>query len=161
MKEVILWGRAGDKEVTETRAEMGRKSENPEPEEFYGAELHLDPSVVKERRESYSSLSDLYGIEIFSDRIHELQEEKKREEAARRSELMEDLSFLPGKKLDEKERKLRERLFLSEGMAYRKEEMKQQSDSGTDAIILPGMLLLFFFLCTGISVFWGRKDRRR
>jgi len=68
---------------------------------------------------------------------------------------------VPGKKLDEKEQKLRERLFLSEGMAYRKEEMKQQSDSGTDAIILPGMLLLFFFLCTGISVFWGRKDRRR
>ena len=131
MKEVILWGRTGDKEVTETRAEMGRKSENPEPEEFYGAELHLDPSVVKERRESYSSLSDLYGIEIFSDRIHE------------------------------KEQELRERLFLSEGMAYRKEEMKQHSDGGTDAIILPGMLLLFFFLCTGISVFWGRKDRRR
>ena len=61
------------------------------PIRVFASDLKLDPDVLKNKNEAYSSITDLYKIPIFSDKYKESIEEKNKQEIYKKEELLNNL----------------------------------------------------------------------
>ena len=61
------------------------------PIRVFASNLDLDPDVLKNKNEAYSSITDLYKIPIFSDKYKESIEEKNRQEIYKKEDLLNNL----------------------------------------------------------------------
>lgn len=121
--------------------------------------IKFDTSVLQEKDETYSSLTDTYGIDLFTDEYEEKvqQIEVKEDQIYQRIEqkLFESNS-MSGK--DEYE-KIQDQLFLYTSSEVKKEEIeKTDSAMGVNIAITGILLILFFFV---FFMFFDEKGKRR
>lgn len=55
------------------------------------SDVNVDPSVLNERSESYSSLTDIYGVEVFTDEFTETAEHYQQEQLEKYRKVEEEI----------------------------------------------------------------------
>lgn len=120
--------------------------------------IQLDPSVLQEQGETYSSLTDTNQIPLFTNNFEEMQEKKqKRDEEIVRT--VKTALFQNEKEhgLNEYER-IQNSLFMNTEIQLKKEEIKEESNQVGTAVAAVGILLIIFFM---FAFSWMEKRRKR
>lgn len=130
------------------------------PIDNINSDVKLDTTVLHEKNETYSSLTDTYGIDLFTNQYEEkvyqvnLKENKIYQEMEKK---LFETDIESGK--DEYE-KVQDQLFLNIGTEVKKEEIKKiDTNLGVNIGITGILLILFFFVF--FLIFDKRRKRRR
>ena len=122
--------------------------------------IEFDTSVLQEKNETYSSLTDTYGIDLFTDQYEEKIEKvhlKEYDAYQKIEKKLFETDLESGK--DEYER-IQDQLFLYTGSEVKKEEIEKEDNAlGVNIAITGIMLILFFFIF--FLIFDKRRKRRR
>ena len=129
-------------------------------EKNINSNIEFDTSVLQEKNETYSSLTDTYGIDLFTDQYEEKIEKvhlKEYEDYKKIEKKLFETDLESGK--DEYER-IQDQLFLYTGSEVKKEEIEKEDNAlGVNIAITGIMLILFFFIF--FLIFDKRRKRRR
>lgn len=120
--------------------------------------IRLDPSVLQEQGETYSSLTDTNQIPLFTNMFEEVQKKKREEEAEALGEVK--TALFQNKKdhgLTEYER-IQNNLFMNTETQLIKEEIEEKSSQAGTAIASAAILLILFFM---LAFSWMEKRRKR
>ena len=108
--------------------------------------IRLDPSVLQEQGETYSSLTDTNQIPLFTNTFEELQKKKREEEAETLGEVK--TALFQNKEdhgLTEYER-IQNNLFINTETQLIKEEIEEKGSQAGTAIASVAILLILFFM---------------
>lgn len=120
--------------------------------------IRLDPSVLQEQGETYSSLTDTNQIPLFTNTFEELQKKKREEEAETLGEVK--TALFQNKKdhgLTEYER-IQNNLFINTETQLIKEEIEEKGSQAGTAIASVAILLILFFM---VAFSWMEKRSKR
>lgn len=120
--------------------------------------IRLDPSVLHEQGETYSSLTDTNQIPLFTNTFEELQK-KKQEADAETLEAVRTALFQSEKDygLTEYER-IQNALFMNTETQLKKEAIEEQGGQAGTAVASAAILLIIFFM---FAFSWMEKRRKR
>ena len=116
--------------------------------------IRLDPSVLQEQGETYSSLTDTNQIPLFTNTFEELQKKKREEEAETLGEVK--TALFQNKEdhgLTEYER-IQNNLFINTETQLIKEEIEEKGSQAGTAIASVAILLILFFM---VAFSWMEK----
>ena len=120
--------------------------------------IRLDPSVLQEQGETYSSLTDTNQIPLFTNTFEELQKKKREEEAETWGEVK--TALFQNKEdhgLTEYER-IQNNLFINTETQLIKEEIEEKGSQAGTAIASVAILLILFFM---VAFSWMEKRSKR
>ena len=120
--------------------------------------IRLDPSVLQEQGETYSSLTDTNQIPLFTNTFEELQKKKREEEAETLGEVK--TALFQNKEdhgLTEYER-IQNNLFINTETQLIKEEIVEKGSQAGTAIASVAILLILFFM---VAFSWMEKRSKR
>ncbi len=120
--------------------------------------IRLDPSVLQEQGETYSSLTDTNQIPLFTNTFEELQKKKREEEAETLGEVK--TALFQNKEdhgLTEYER-IQNNLFINTETQLIKEEIEEKGSQAGTAIASVAILLILFFM---VAFSWMEKRSKR
>lgn len=120
--------------------------------------IRLDPSVLQEQGEIYSSLTDTNQIPLFTNTFEELQKKKWEEEAETLGEVK--TALFQNKEdhgLTEYER-IQNNLFINTETQLIKEEIEEKGSQAGTAIASVAILLILFFM---VAFSWMEKRSKR
>ncbi len=120
--------------------------------------IRLDPSVLQEQGETYSSLTDTNQIPLFTNTFEELQKKKREEEAETLGEVK--TALFQNKEdhgLTEYER-IQNNLFINTETQLIKEEVEEKGSQAGTAIASVAILLILFFM---VAFSWMEKRSKR
>lgn len=125
------------------------KSENTEND------LELNTDIVHNRFKTYNSLSDLYGIQLFTDqRTEEIKQYTQKQE--RKEKDIKENIFVNQSESKEKEDSLVEELF-SERMVIVMNQDYEREMKQEQSLFLAGGIIIFLFF----GIIWGRYFKKR
>ena len=138
-------------------------------EKNINSNIEFDTSVLQEKNETYSSLTDTYGIDLFTDQYEEKIEKvhlKEYDAYQKIEKKLFETDLESGK--DEYER-IQDQLFLYTGSEVKKEEIEKEDNAlGVNIAITGIMLILFFFIfflyylsCFPITFHFRRINKNR
>lgn len=120
--------------------------------------LELNISVLNERGETYTSLSDLYSISVYTDRVMKtaaaFQEEK-----AEKEKQMQNSIFIYKESKDNKDEELTGKLFTASFHQSRKIDYVPEEDQNIFIYISAGVLLSVVFAL--LMVRYGNRRKRK
>lgn len=120
--------------------------------------IRLDPSVLQEQGETYSSLTDTNQIPLFTNTFEELQKKKREEEAETLGEVKTALfQDKEDHGLTEYER-IQNNLFINTETQLIKEEIEEKGSQTGTAIASVAILLILFFM---VAFSWMEKRSKR
>lgn len=120
--------------------------------------IRLDPSVLQEQGETYSSLTDTNQIPLFTNTFEELQKKKREEEAETLGEVKTALfQDKEDHGLTEYER-IQNNLFINTETQLIKEEIEEKGSQAGTAIASVAILLILFFM---VAFSWMEKRSKR
>ncbi len=120
--------------------------------------IRLDPSVLQEQGEIYSSLTDTNQIPLFTNTFEELQKKKREEEAETLGEVKTALfQDKEDHGLTEYER-IQNNLFINTETQLIKEEIEEKGSQAGTAIASVAILLILFFM---VAFSWMEKRSKR
>lgn len=125
------------------------KSENTEND------LELNTDIVHNRFKTYNSLSDLYGIQLFTDqRTEEIKQYAQKQE--RKEKDIKENIFVNQSESKEKEDSLVEELF-SERMVIVMNQDYEREMKQEQSLFLAGGIIIFLLF----GIIWGRYFKKR
>ena len=121
------------------------------------SDINFDTSVLQEKNETYSSLTDTYGIDLFTDQY----EEKIQEVHLKEYDVYQKRLFETDLESEKNEyEKIQDQLFLYTSSEVKKEEIKRTDNTlGVNIAITGIMVILFFFVF--FLIFDKKRKRRR
>lgn len=122
--------------------------------------IEFDTSVLQEKNETYSSLTDTYGIDLFTDQYEEKIQEVQLKEYDAYQEIEKKLFETDLENEKDEYEKIQDQLFLYTGSEVKKEEIKRTDNTlGVNIAITGIMVILFFFVF--FLIFDKKRKRRR
>ncbi len=122
--------------------------------------ITLDPSILQEKNETYSSLTDTNGVDLFTDKYEKWVETVKTEEENQNRQI-EKVIFNTGSETEQSEyERVQNRLFLNTQPQVKKEIVGKGKNQTGMAVATVGIILIVFFLVL-FSFSEKRRKRRR
>lgn len=118
-------------------------------------DIKIDPSVLKEKKDNYISLTDKYNIELFTDKTQEIIKKVNKEEELGRKEKIENL-FAKKIKKDNVYLEAKETLFLEEKSIVVNEY--DEDLISRESYIITGIIIALFMI---VMIFYHKLRRRK
>lgn len=125
------------------------------------SQLMLNPEVIKERSTSYSSLTDLYEVPIFTNQFEKTIEDYQEKSSERNSTLYQTVFTLEDWKAKDTNLQLQEYLFVGNESKKVMEQTNADENNGTSIYIKSGSILVIGFLVILFYRYKKRNVRRR
>ncbi|PLT72051.1 hypothetical protein CDL26_10215 [Mediterraneibacter gnavus] len=123
------------------------------------SDINFDTSVLQEKNETYSSLTDTYGIDLFTDQYEEKIQEVHLKEYDAYQKIEKKLFETDLESVKNEYEKIQDQLFLYTSSEVKKEEIKRTDNTlGVNIAITGIMVILFFFV---FFLIFDKKRRRR
>lgn len=118
-------------------------------------DIKIDPSVLKEKKDSYTSLTDKYNIDLFTDKTQEIIEKVNKNEELEKKEKKENLFV---KKIEEDNIYLgaKKSLFLEERNIIVSEN--NEDLISRESYIITGIIIALFII---VMIFYYKLRRRK
>lgn len=124
------------------------------------SDINFDTSVLQEKNETYSSLTDTYGIDLFTDQYEEKIQEVHLKEYDAYQKIEKKLFETDLESGKNEYEKIQDQLFLYTSSEVKKEEIKRTDNTlGVNIAITGIMVILFCFVF--FLIFDKRRKRRR
>ena len=124
------------------------------------SDINFDTSVLQEKNETYSSLTDTYGIDLFTDQYEEKSQEVHLKEYDAYQKIEKKLFETDLESGKNEYEKIQDQLFLYTSSEVKKEEIKRTDNTlGVNIAITGIMVILFFFVF--FLIFDKKRKRRR
>lgn len=124
------------------------------------SDINFDTSVLQEKNETYSSLTDTYGIDLFTDQYEEKIQEVHLKEYDAYQKIEKKLFETDLESGKNEYEKIQNQLFLYTSSEVKKEEIKRTDNTlGVNIAITGIMVILFFFVF--FLIFDKKRKRRR
>jgi cbb3-type cytochrome oxidase subunit 3 len=122
--------------------------------------IQIDPTVLQEKGDTYSSLTDTNGIPLFTDKYEDIvdyvQAQKKAEDRN-----LQTIIFLNSHMTEKNEyAAIQNQLFMSTESQVKKKEVTDNKTDMGHIVALGGIVLIIFFMVV-FSAFEKRRKRRR
>ena len=122
--------------------------------------IEFDTSVLQEKNETYSSLTDTYGIDLFTDQYEEKIQEVQLKEYDAYQEIEKKLFETDLESEKDEYEKIQDQLFLYTGSEVKKEEIERTDNTFGIKIAITGILVILFFFVFFL-IFDKKRKRRR
>jgi hypothetical protein len=124
-----------------------------------GSAIKIDPGVLHEKHERYSSLTDENHVALFTNRYEEavkrtLANEKKKSEALEQRLFTPQMQDLP-----DREAKLKSQLFVNAGTEYKK--AGYVTETSYDGIVYASIGLACVIFAAVMITRWDKRKKRR
>lgn len=135
--------------VKEVIWNLQEKSDNTEND------LELNTDIVHNRYKTYNSLSDLYGIQLFTDqRVEEVKQYTQKQE--RKEKDIKENIFVNQSESEEKEDSLVEGLFSERMVIVMNQDYEQEMKQQQSFFWAGGIIIVLFF-----GIIWGRYFKKK
>lgn len=122
-------------------------------------EIQINPSVLQQKGKTYSSLTDINGVPLFTNKYEETIVFVQGEKAAE-SRNLQALIFTGNTEKRDEDDKVQDRLFMSTGTQVKKKEVTVEKTNIGQTMAIVGIVLIIFFMIV-FSIFEKRIQRRR
>lgn len=128
---------------------------------YNNSDIDLDTSVLQEQNETFSSLTDTYGIALFTDQYEKNVQEAGIKEYSTYQNLNKAIFTKDLKTKTDEYQEVQKQLFLDTGMEVRKEEAGQTDNTMGISIAITGIIVILFLFAFFIIFDTGKKRRRK
>lgn len=128
---------------------------------YNNSDIDLDTSVLQDQNETFSSLTDTYGIALFTDQYEKKVQETGRTEYSTYQNLNKAIFTKDLKTKTDEYQEVQEQLFLDTGMEVRKEEAGQTDNTMGISIAITGIIVILFLFAFFIIFDTGKQRRRK
>lgn len=122
-------------------------------------ELELHPEAVKDRQDTYSSLTDLSGIDIFTDEFRETQREIQEERQEQYQKKKKQVFVEEILREENKDSRLAEKLFLTEEKTILRHEYEKNSMGWP--VMEAGLICISVLAVSALYAFFFQDKKRK
>lgn len=139
---------------------MEKINETEKADENDNSNIEFDTSVLQQKNEIYSSLTDTYGIDLFTDQYEANIQNVHLKEANAYQKIEDRLFEMDFESKKDEYEKIQDQLFLYTGSEIKKEEVKRTDNNiWSVTIAITGIMLMLFFLI--YFLIFNKRNKRR
>lgn len=120
--------------------------------------ITIDPSVLENRSETYSSLTDTNGVDVFTDKYGEQVEAYRQQQEEQYHALGEDIFIEEMQYVKSRETEVRDRLFLN--TATQLQQSSQKESAAGDRLLFPGIGILVILMAAWMLHYFKKRKGR-
>lgn len=120
--------------------------------------ITIDPSVLENRSETYSSLTDANGVDVFTDKYGEQVEAYRQQEEEQYHSLEEDIFIEEMQYVKSRETEVRSRLFLTATTQPQQSSQKESAEG--DRLLFPVIGILVILMTAWMLHYFKKRKGR-
>lgn len=120
--------------------------------------ITIDPSVLENRSETYSSLTDANGVDVFTDKYGEQVEAYRQQQEEQYHSLEEDIFIEEMQYVKSRETEVRSRLFLTATTQPQQSSQKESAEG--DRLLFPVIGILVILMTAWMLHYFKKRKGR-